>query len=346
MNRARIGTVALTLALIAPACGGASAPPAPVGTNPPTPTIPPLVTTAAPPPPPTSAAPATTSPPATTKAPPPPTTSPPVTEPPSEAQLALGAALESSAATLSGRAEGVFEISAIDGMPEGTVITLRFSQAFDTAAGTSAFVMDMSELAAAVPPDELPPEMAELFGEMEMRQIGDTAYLRFPFFTALVGVETDWISFPQDPQAVAQAVSPVAPVNPNEFLETFSAVGAEVTEQGREVIRGVETTRYLVTFSMEELMRVADPEELADLEAMGPLPFDALPMDIWISDDGLVHRFVFAFDAASAGPSATEDFGRMVMRFDMYDHNRPVDIEPPPALDVTDGSELGFVFDT
>ena len=275
-----------------------------------------------------------------------PITAPPVTSPPTQEQLALSAALEISAAVISGRTEGVFEISGIEGAPEDTVAALRFSGAFDTLAGTSSFLMDMSELAAAVPSGELPPEMADFFGEIEMRQIGEIAYVKFPFFSVFLGVETEWIAFPQDQQSVAEAVSPVTPINPTEFLDLFSSIGADVADQGREVLRGVDTTHYLVTFSMEELLREADPEELAELQGMGPLPFDTLPMDIWISDDGLIHRFELVLDSANGSVYGDEEFGRIVMRFDMFDHNQPVEILPPPAEEVTDGNDLGFFFES
>ena len=349
VTRIRAITLGTVFVLVAAACGGSPAPAAPVGTNPPTPPILPLATTAAPAPV-TTTVPTTTSPPATTSPattePPPPITVPPITLPPTQEQLALSAALEISAAVISGRTEGVFEISGIEGALEDTVAALRFSGAFDTLARASSFLMDMSELAAAVPSDELPPEMADFFGEIEMRQIGEISYVKFPFFSVFLGVETEWIAFPQDQQSVAEAVSPVTPINPTEFLDLFSSIDAGVADQGREVLRGVDTTHYLVTFSMEELLREADPEELAELQAMGPLPFDTLPMDIWISDDGLIHRFELVLDSANGSVYGDEEFGRMVMRFDMFDHNQPVEILPPPAEEVTDVSDLGFFFES
>ena len=343
VTRIRAITLAIGFVLAAGACGTSPAPAAPDGSNPPAPPILPLATTAAPAPAATTV-PTTTSPPATTE-PPPPITVPLVTSQPTQEQLALSAALEISGGVISGRTEGVFEISGIEGAPEDTVAALRFSGAFDTLAGTSSFLMDMSELAAAVPAGELPPEMADFFGEIEMRQIGEIAYVKFPFFSGFLGVETEWIAFPQDQQSVAEAVSPVTPINPTEFLDLFSSIGAGVADQGREVVRDVETTHYLVTFSMKELLQTADPQELVELQGMGPLPFDTLPMDIWISDDGLIHRFVLVLDSANGSVYGDEEFGRMVMRFNMFDHNQPIDIQPPPDEDVTDGSDLGFFFE-
>ena len=117
-----------------------------------------------------------------------------------------------------------------------------------------------------------------------------------------------------------------------------------MTEVGADTIRGAETTHYVVVFDMEHLLRVADPGQLEDLENLGPLPFDELPMDIWVSSDGLVHRFEIMLDASLADVPEGEGFDRLVMRFDLFDHGLPVDIVAPPAGEVTAGGDLGDIF--
>ena len=152
------------------------------------------------------------------------------------------------------------------------------------------------------------------------------------------------VSVPLFSSPRANVFAPV-PVNPADFLDTFQSVGAAMTEVGTETLRGVEVVHYVVTFDIEDLIRQVDPEQLADLESFGQLPFDELPMDIWISDDGLVHRFEIGFDSAELGGLPDGDFGSLLMRFDIFDHNQPVDIEAPPADQVTDGSELVGIFE-
>ena len=223
------------------------------------------------------------------------------------------------------------------------MVALAFSGAFDNDAGASSFVMDLSGIAEAAPEDEIPPGFAELFTEMEIRQIGDTSYLRFPFFTAFLSLETEWISFPSE-ESFSSEVAPITPVNPTEFLRMFESVGGSVTEVGADTIRGAETTHYVVVFDMEHLLRVSDPGQLEDLENLGPLPFDELPMDIWVSSDGLVHRFEIMLDASLADVPEGEGFDRLVMRFDLFDHGLPVDIVAPPAGEVTGGGDLGGIF--
>lgn len=289
----------------------------------------------------------TTAPPTTTTTTEPPATTAPSTTATTQSTMASGAgrgvldaAIATSAAVTSYRMEGVIAVIGIEGQPFGDSLEMTFSGAFDAEAGAFSFAMDLSALAAAMPEDELPPGFEDMFTEMEMRQIGDTAYLRFPFFTTLLGIETDWISFPADQADATQEFTPIAPVNPTEFLATFESVGAEVTEVGPETIRGTATTHYRVVFDVEQLLEQADPEELAELQGMGPLPAAEFPLDAWISDDGLIHRFVVTWDGDQIDAPPGEGFERMEMRFDMFDYGTSIEIAPPPDDQVTDGSDI------
>ncbi len=93
---------------------------------------------------------------------------------------------------------------------------------------------------------------------------------------------------------------------------------------------------------MAALLETASPEELAQLEAQGPLPFDELPMSIWIGDDGLIHRYAIEILGSDLGAPADQGFERMTMNFEMYDWGASVDISPPPADQVTNAEDLGF----
>ena len=286
----------------------------------------------------------TTPPPATTPAPA--TTVVPVTEPPTGAQLAFDAALAKSAGVASAHLEGVFEISGIEGGPPGVdSVAISFSAVFDLESASSSFIIDLTDFADAIPADELPPGLGGLFGEIEVRQIGNTSYIKLAFLGELLGTQTDWISFPVDEEATAEGLSPIPAINPAEILGMLRSVGATVTEVGTESIRGVEAIHYAVTFDFEDLSRLVDPDQFGQLEALGPVPFDELPfeelpVDIWISQDGLVHRVEMVLDLSDTVGVPGEGFGMLVMRFDVFDHGLPLDIQPPPADDVTDASDL------
>ena len=285
----------------------------------------------------------TTLPPATTATTPPTTTT---TQPTttttasgSPELLAMQSAFQRSAEVTSGRMEGLIEITGLDPSQGFIEMVIPFGGAFDNASGNFSFYMDMSSIADAAG-DELPPEFADLFGEMEVRQIGDTAYLKFPLFTALFGAETPWISMPAEEGDVASGFMTTSPGNPSEILGSFEDAGATVDVIGTETVNGVKATHYRAVFDMEALLAQATPEERARLEAQGPIPVDFMPMDVWISDDGFVVRFVMEIDGSAVETTQGESFDRMLMQYDLFDLGSDVVIEPPPPGEVTDIEEL------
>jgi len=256
---------------------------------------------------------------------------------------ALKAAFAKSADVISGRMEGSIEVSGLDASTGITEMVIPFGGAFDNASGDFSFSMDLSGPMAAAG-DELPAELAALFGEMEVRQIGETTFVKFPFFNQLLGADTPWISMPTDQSDPTSGFTMTSPVNPSEILGSFEDAGATVEIVGRETVNGVETTRYRAIFDTEALLAQASPEERERLESQGPLPTEFLPMDVWISDGGLVIRFVMEIDGDSVDTEPGEGFGQMLMRYDMFDLNAGVVIEPPPPGEVSDVGDLDSFF--
>jgi hypothetical protein len=335
MNRSLAALVAVVAVLVA-ACGSPTS-----------------TTTIAAQPTTTSAEPVTSS---TTSAPEPSTTAAPTTtgattttgEPSENASEldALHTAFAASAAITSGRMEGLIEMTGLDPSTTGlTELSMPFGGAFDNVSGNFSFYLDMSGLAAAAG-DEMPPEFADLFGEMEVRQIGDRAYMRFAFLNMFLGAETEWIAMPADESGTAtQDFTMSSPSNPSEFLATFEDAGATVEVLGTETVNGVQATHYRAVFDTEALLASATPEERAKLEAQGPLPADFLPLDVWVSDEGLVVRFVMEIDGTGLATTPEESFDKMTMRYDLFDLNGDVTIEAPPVANTTDIEDLdGFSF--
>ena len=70
-----------------------------------------------------------------------------------------------------------------------------------------------------------------------------------------------------------------------------------------------------------------------------------LPMDLWIDDQGRIHRYLFELDGSqSVDLEAGEEFDHMRVQFDFSGFGERVTIEPPPADQVSDVEELGDMF--
>ena len=257
----------------------------------------------------------------------------------SAALASLRESLSNTREATKGRMEGSITITGAPDLPGG-VFTMPFSGAFDNEAGNFSFLMDMSFMASQFGED-VPPEMAGLLGEMEMRTIGDTSYIRFPFFSLFLGAETEWIATPaEEGMDAAGGFGGSTPSNPADFLEYFEDANGTVEDLGREEIRGVDTTHFLVLFDMEELLENATPEQRAEIESE-QLPLDELPMDLWIGDDGLVYKYVIEIDGADLDVPDEEGFETMVMDFEMFDYDTDIVIEAPEEYTEMDSLDFG-----
>lgn len=313
-----------SLAVLFAACGGAEE----VAET--TTTLPPAITTTVTQAPTTTAAPTTTT-----------TAEVPESQDASGQLAGIRAAISQSAEITSGRMEGLIEVSgARDG---GTVMDLSmpFGGAFDTVTGNSSFLIDLSGIAGAGG-DEIPAEFADMFGEMEVRVVDGVSYIKFPFFALLFGAETDWISAPaEEGSDLTSDFTFAQPDNPAEILRDLEDADAEVTEVGRETVNGVEATHYRVVFDTAALFAEMSAEERAELDERGPIPDGEFPMDLWIRDDGLIIRYIMDIDGSTVPGTDGDEFDRMVMTFNLFDINEPVDIVAPDAADVSDVESLG-----
>lgn len=262
-------------------------------------------------------------------------------------QLAsIRSAIANSAEMVSGRMEGTIEISGAGTAPTLDLF-LPFSGVFDEATGDSMFSMDLSAMAeaAAAAGEEVPPEFAEAFGEMEVRDVDGVSYIKFPFFGLMFGSQTPWISAPADEGTdFASDFTFVRPENPADLLESLEDADGEVEEIGRETVNGVDATHYRVVFDTAAAFAAATPEERAELEASGMVPEGEFPVDMWVSDEGWIVRYIMDVDGSSVSSPNGDEFERMVITFNLLDINQPVQIEAPDPSEVTDMEGLASGF--
>lgn len=263
---------------------------------------------------------------------------------------ALFASIKSNDEITSGRVEGTISITGLDEQEGGpSEVSMAFSTAFDLATGNSSFLMDTSSLAEGAPtdPDDPFAELgAAMLGEMEFRQVGDRGYMRAGFFSLMLGSETEWLSMPADDGAEFATGFEAAPTDPHEVLGTYDGAAGDVEDLGEESVNGTTATHYRITVDATGLLEELSAEERAEAEASGVLAIGVLPIDLWITDGGYLVRMIIEIDGTEA-ESLEGEFETMKLAFDMYDINRPVAIDAPPASQVTAVEDLemgGFDF--
>lgn len=245
------------------------------------------------------------------------------------------------------RVEGQIIMSGVDLGTDGETVDVEmpFTVATDISNGNSSMVMDFAAMAAAMSGEEgLDAAMAEMMGSMEIRQIDDTVYLQFPFFTAFMGAETPWVSMPAEEgdDVTGSFGTGANPTAPADFLEAFENAEGTVEELGPEDVRGIATTRYRVVLD-DSWQEALTDEQLEGLDDQASLPASSFPMDLWIDGDGLVHRMAMDVQGDDL-PDAEDEFESMQMVFDFFGFGETIAIEAPPADQVTDVEDLSGLF--
>jgi len=169
---------------------------------------------------------------------------------------------------------------------------------------------------------------------------GNTAYIKSSMMAEMAGVlGTDDVSadswYQVDGGDLGAGDDPLADVGSiygSETARLLSGAYGEVTTVGTEEVRGVTTTHSQVTIDPSKVVGTA-----AGLERdLGEVEFVA---DVWIGDDGLLHRLRFETDASQLD-LPTGDGPSMVLDFEMWDIDTDIDVALPDPADVVDSSDL------
>ena len=160
-------------------------------------------------------------------------------------------------------------------------------------------------------------------------------YLNFPLLTAFVPDAKEWLKVDLEEAAGLGGfdLSQLGGNDPTRYLDYLKATGADVEEVGSEEVRGVETTHYRATVDLNEALELVPEEQRASVQALIDAGTTLLPLDTWVDGDGLVRRIDVDVPAGESGAT-----GNVTM--DLFEFGVDVEIEPPPADQVTDVSEL------
>ncbi len=179
-------------------------------------------------------------------------------------------------------------------------------------------------------------DFASNSGRMSMVQSGDTfdviwnggtVYVKSPGFSQALGAGKPWIRIPSGKAGLSDFAS-LDIFNPLRQFDLLKKAG-HFSADGSEVVRGVETTRYVGQVDtqkfVEEFLSNLPNEDRPDSVAAGSFAVTA-----WIDRDGYLRRVVYDFpDMGSEDPAGT-------LALELYDFGASVDTTPPAEDEVAD----------
>lgn len=118
--------------------------------------------------------------------------------------------------------------------------------------------------------------------------------------------------------------------DPSKMLEYLRAV-SKVEEKGSETVRGVQTTRYEARIQLDKVADKVSPEAAKALEQISTgLGTDEIPIEAWVSDDGLVRKLAMSWHPAQ---------GSFVVDMELFGFG-DVDIAVPGASETVNLKQL------
>ena len=181
-------------------------------------------------------------------------------------------------------------------------------------------------------------------GEMEILTKGDVYYLKWPLLSKAVGASTPWVSFDVTKldQISGIDTSSLRQMNqgdPSQTLVYLKAAGT-VDEQGREDIGGVSTTKYHAVIDVDRIAGLAPADQREAVKASvkslkEQYGISELPMDVWLDGQGLPRKLSYAISTKVQGQDV-----RTSLTMNLSDYGVKVDVEPPPASQVTNLADI------
>ena len=202
--------------------------------------------------------------------------------------------------------------------------------------GEMSMEMDMADAPAGTPD----------MGTIEAVLDGTVIYMKMPALAAQLPPGKPWMSFDLaeageqmgiDIGALMQSGSS----DPTQSLQYLRGASGDVETVGEEVVRGVQTTHYRATVSFDKMIEQAPAELRPRLEPTVDVlrewvGRDELPIEVWIDDQGRMLRQKQDLEYTGGPAEGTS----MAMVLEMYDFGVEVDVDVPPASQVTDIGEL------
>lgn len=219
-------------------------------------------------------------------------------------------------------------------LPEG--LTITGDGAFDYANKRGAFTM------------VIPPMGGVEIGQIQAVFLGNVMYQKFPAqFAQFLGGKP-WIKI--DLAAVSEAagvdfntIMQAQSSDPSQALQFLRGAADDVTEVGKEKLRGDDVTHYRATLDFQKAAAAAPPEQQAALRQAAEIYAGQLvPAEMWIDDEDRLRRMTYKVDLAKlqlpegAATAGAKPAGTMEFNMELFEFGVKVDVVEPPVDQVTD----------
>jgi hypothetical protein len=181
-------------------------------------------------------------------------------------------------------------------------------------------------------------------GELELRTVGGTMYLKLPAQFASLSAKP-WVRLDAAGTAAA-GLGQLSQLSPADQLAYLKGVPDDVTTVGKETVDGTPTTHYRAKLDLDTAAEAMTAEARKGFaEARKTLSTATVPADIWVDERGQLRKFELTLTmtppkAATPVPGAPTGPLTMLVSQRYSDLGVPVTITAPAAAQSTDMSAL------
>jgi hypothetical protein len=239
-----------------------------------------------------------------------------------------------------GAARVRFSLAFRDPQLPGKMLRLRGTGAIDGTSAEMSFdlgsILEQAGVSAGALPEQLTnSSMKEIF----LKENGDfVVYLRLGVLSSKIPGGKHWLKLDLSQLGKSQGLDlnqllSGSQLQPGDLLALLKTEGADVRKVGPATVDGTATTHYHVTVDMAKALKAKGLSSPMLAAAAAAMP--TVPEDVWIGDDGLVHRLKLAFSTQLHGKPM-----QMTMAMDLHEYGATVSIAAPPSSDVFDATQF------
>ena len=176
-------------------------------------------------------------------------------------------------------------------------------------------------------------------GGMQQILVDRTMYMKMPMLSQLGGgsAAKPWFKISLDELGQKaglnfdQLLRQSQQMDPVQNTKMLTA-SKDAREVGKETVDGVETTHYTGTYRMEEAISKLPPETQQQLRKNNSAGMQDMQFDLWVDGQQLPRKLAMKSQQGSDGT--------MNLTMSYRDFGKPVQVEAPPAGEVTDFSQM------